>query len=305
MDEIAFAECMPVIEGYPRPNWQLIEQRISKSPDSAGELWSAAARTWIRVTADHMGPPYQLIETPNFLLLTPLNERKNGLLKAFAEKALKQILVKLEGLAETDVHGKRVIMVFETLDAYYQYCAHFHGEGQHPLSAGMFLDNDYGHIAMPFNDVAETEATVAHELTHCCLRALPIPLWLNEGLAVTIEDELCSNHPLRMDRDRFGEHKAFWNDETIQEFWSGKSFARVDEGIGLSYELARYCIRALAHDIPAFIEFARRASYEDGGEAAAHEIYGGGLGGLIEQFFGPGDWAPRVAEQPVAAGREG
>ena len=36
-------------------------------------------------------------------------------------------------------------------------------------------------------------------------------------------------------RDKFAH---FWNEETIQEFWSGKSWRRPDEGNSLSYELA-------------------------------------------------------------------
>ena len=68
-----------------------------------------------------------------------------------------------------------------------------------------------------------------------------------------------------MDPERLREHRTFWDEQTIQEFWSGKSFGRVDEGNGLSYELARYCIRALAHDVSSFIVFAQHASFEDGG----------------------------------------
>jgi hypothetical protein len=296
MNPATLIEHMPLIDGYPRPDWKALDQLISRSPDStAHELWCVAARKWLELTTQHLGPPYALTETSNLLLLTPLDERDTALLSSFAERALRQICVKLDGLVESRVYGKRVIMVFDTQDAYYEYTAHFYPEGEYPLSSGVFLNVDYGHIAMPFCDVAETEATIAHELTHNCLRELAIPLWLNEGLAVTIEDEMCNNRPLRIDPERFGEHQSFWNENTIQEFWSGESFARVDEGNLLSYELARYCIRALAHDVPSFIEFARRASYEDGGEAAAVEIYGGSLGGVIEQFFGSGDWSPRVA----------
>jgi hypothetical protein len=296
MNSVELATHMPMVDGYPRPNWSSVEQLISRSSEPAvHELWCLAARTWLEITAEHLGSPYKVLETPNFLLLTPLNERNSVLLKKFAEAALREILVRLDGLVESDLYGKRVIMLFQTQEAYYEYIAYFYRDGEHPLSAGVFLNSEYGHIVIPFYDVAEAEATVAHELTHCCLRALPIPLWLNEGLAVTIENELCGNRPLRMDPDRFREHEAFWNKDTIQEFWNGKSFARIDRGSELSYELARYCIRALAHDIPAFIEFALHASFEDGGEAAAVRIYEGGLGGLIEQFFGPGDWSPRVA----------
>jgi len=110
---------------------------------------------------------------------------------------------------------------------------------------------------------------------------------------VTIENDLCGNRSLRMDRQRLSEHTRFWNAATIQEFWSGASFHRIDECRGLSYEPARHCVRALAHDVPRFFEFARSASREDSGEAAAVRVFNGGLGGLIEQFFGPGDWDPR------------
>lgn len=302
MNVAALRDQMPLVDGYPRPDWAAIEQVLSQSSEAqAHDLWSLAARTWLEVTADQLGSPYGVMETANFLYLTPLGERNAGLLKAFSEKALRQILAKLEGLAEVDVCGKRVIMIFDSLDDYYGYSSYFYADGEHPMSSGVFLNTEYGHIAIPFYDVAETEATVAHELTHNCLRHLPIPLWVDEGLAVTIENELCNNHPLRMGAERLREHQAFWNDETIQEFWSGSSFARIDEGNGLSYELARFCIRALAHDISSFMAFAQHASYEDGGEAAAFEIFEGSLGGLIEQFFGAGNWSPRVENDAPTA----
>lgn len=286
---------MPIIDGFPRPRWQAIDRLISSQSVVATHAeWVAVARTWMDATAGHLGAPYEVSETDNFFLLSPLNARQTALLKAFTEKAWKQIGAKLEGLGETESLGKGVVMIFDSHDAYYEYSAHFYSDGEHPLSSGVFLNGEYGHTAIPFFDIPETEATLAHELTHCFLRNLPLPLWLNEGLAVTMEDELCGNRPLRMDSGRLAEHASFWNPESIQEFWSGQSFQRVDEGIELSYELARYCVRALAHDVPAFIEFARSASFEDGGEAAALKIYHGSLGGVIHQFFGPGNWSPRA-----------
>jgi hypothetical protein len=285
---------MPVVEGYPRPQWPAIGAIIDTLPvELVHEHWCEAARVWQRATALHLGRPYALRETPNFLVLSPLEARATELIERFVERAWKQIVAQLDGLAADDGYGKRVVMLFATQDAYYEYSAFFYPDGEHPLSAGVFLNAEYAHIAIPFHDIPETEATIAHELTHCYVRSLPLPLWLNEGLAVTFENEICANRPLRMDADRLAEHHAFWNEETIQEFWSGHSFRRSDEGIDLSYELARYCVRALAHDQDPFIEFAKNAHFDDGGEAAAVQVYGGSLGGLIEQFFGAGDWAPR------------
>lgn len=285
----ALRDYMPIVDGFPRPQWQAIDSLATTHAD-----WITAARAWMEETARHLGAPYAVTETDNFFLLSPLNARQTGLLKTFTEKAWKQIGIKLEGLGESEVLGKAVVMFFDSHDRYYEYSAHFYSDGEHPISSGVFLNAEYGHTAIPFFDIPETEATLAHELTHCFLRSLPIPLWLNEGLAVTMEDELCSNRPLRMDSQRLAEHATWWDAKTIQDFWSGQSFQRVDEGLDLSYELARYCVRALAHDVPAFIEFAGSASYEDGGEAAALKVYGGSLGGVIHQFFGPGDWSPRA-----------
>jgi hypothetical protein len=240
------------------------------------------------------GAPYGVRETANFLLMSPLCSRETVLAERFVERAWKQIVTELAGLAPEDRVGKGVVLLFSTRDAYYEYSGYFYPDGEHPLSAGVFLNVEYGHIAIPFYDLQETEATIAHELTHYYLRSLPIPLWLNEGLAVTFENEICANRPLRMDAERLAEHRAFWNDETIQEYWSGRAFGRTDQGLDLSYELARYCVRALAHDREPFIEFVRGATFEDGGEAAAVAAFGGSLGGLIEQFFGSGDWSPRL-----------
>jgi hypothetical protein len=295
LSEEILAPHMPIVDGYPRPQWPAIAALIDSLPsEHAHEHWCGAARAWLNATARHLGSPYIVRETRNFLVISPLIPREAEVVERFAERAWKQIVTALDGLVDDDGHGKHVVMLFASQDDYYEYSAFFYPGGEHPLSAGVFLNAEYGHVAIPFHDIAETEATIAHELTHCYVRALSIPLWLNEGLAVTFENEICANRPLRMDQDRLAEHHAFWNEETIQEFWSGRSFGRVDAGLELSYELARYCVRALAHDREPFLEFVKSASFEDGGEAAAVAGYGGSLGGLIEQFFGAGNWAPRT-----------
>jgi hypothetical protein len=265
LDRESVTRHMPVLEGYPRPDWPALEELIGRLPQAmAHDHWSRIARLWLTVTAEHLGSPYRVAETANFFVLTHLDARASALVERFIERAWKQIRSGLEGAVEESGYGQGVVMLFSSQEAYYEYSAHFYPDGEHPLSSGVFA-------------------------------GLPLPLWLNEGLAVTFENEICCNRPLRMDPDRMAEHQDFWNEETIQEFWSGRAFARTDEGNGLSYELARYCVRALAHDLAGLIAFTRRASFQDGGESAAVEVFGGSLGGLIEQFFGAGDWSPRVA----------
>ena len=295
MNPAQIIERIRVQDGYPRPDWEAIEKLLSELPeDSQHDAWCSAGRIWLEQLVDHLGDSYRVFESENFLILSALDRKSTQALGQFCERALAGILKRLDGLAYDSYFGKHVVLIFRSHDEYYEYIAHFYPEdGEYPLSGGVFLYRDYGHMVIPFFDLSEAEAAIAHEFTHACLRHLPIPLWLNEGLAVTLEDELCGNHPLRMDPERLHEHELFWNAETIQEFWDGSSFGRTDQGNGLSYELARYCIRALAHDLEAFLRFANEASFEDGGESAARKIFGGSLGGLIEQFFGAGDWEPR------------
>jgi len=288
-------DLMPVIHGYPRPDWESIAQLVHQQPEetwpSGWEHWS---QRWLDGVLNHLPDSYRLSESENFLVVSAQSDRYVQLLSRFFERSLKRILSNLEGIASDEGDGKHVVLVFDEQDRYYEYKSYFYpDDGEFILSAGTFLSAGYGHFVFPFMDMNEAEATSAHELTHALLKHLPLPLWLNEGFAVTMEDEICGSAPLRMDRERFAEHAAFWNAETIQEFWSGSAYNRTDEGSSLSYELGRYCLRALAHDYDVFAAFANAASFRDAGEAAAMEFYGGSLGGVIHQFFGDGDWAPK------------
>lgn len=295
-------DLMPVVDGFPRPDWAAISDVVFAAPEEAWAAeWLVWSRRWLNALIEHLPDGYSIVETDNFFLLTAQEDRYVSLFSRFLERTRKSILANLDGIAADKGFGKHVVLMFDDQEHYYRYNLYFYPEeGEFVLSSGMYLNDGYGHFVFPYVEMYEAEATAAHELTHACLSHLPLPLWLNEGFAVTMEDDLCGSAPLRMDNERLGEHHAFWNAETVQEFWSGRSFGRTDEGNTLSYELARYCLRALAHDYEVFAAFANSASFEDGGEAAAQEHYGGSLGGVIQQFFGEGDWHPQPERWPGA-----
>jgi len=289
---------MPIQGGFPRPDWDAIAKLVDSQPEAErNQLWTGWARKWVEATALQLGEQYRVSETDNFIVLSAQDDGYVNLLSRFLERTLGKILAILDGIALDDGYGKNVVLIFDEQDPYYQYMSYFYpDEGEFILSSGVFLNSEYGHFSFPFLDMSTAEATSAHEMTHACLRHLPIPLWLNEGFAVTMEDEICGYQPVQMDSERLSKHASFWNAETIQEFWSGYSFNRTDEGSDLSYELARFCVRSLAHDFDVFVRFANSASFEDGGESAALEAFEGSLGGLIHQFFGDGDWSPKPTE---------
>jgi len=94
-------------------------------------------------------------------------------------------------------------------------------------------------------------------------------------------------------RERTAKRTVFWNEVTIQQFWSGKSFMRPDEGNMLSYELGEDLTRLLSRDYDRFAAFANAARREDAGAAAASGCLGIELGDAAAAILGDGDWQPR------------
>jgi len=139
------------------------------------------------------------------------------------------------------------------------------------------------------------EPTIAHELTHCLLQHLPLPAWLNEGTAVNTEQRLCPRaaQPLYTPVEMREKHLKFWNESTIQEFWSGKSWLRPDEANELSYDLARTFALLAGEDFDAFRAFANVADAADAGNAAAIRHLGYPVANLAEAVLGDGPWEPK------------
>ncbi len=287
------------IDNFPRPNWEKIYNHVEKhhKDDNQDKLWCNVAHDWMQKLKSKLSNDYQIHESENYILVTSESDRYVTLLQGFLESTLKKILSTLEGIASDEGYGKYVVIVFNDIDDYYSYMTYYYPEdGVFGLSSGVYLNNGYGHFVFPHQDVTYAESITAHEMTHSLLVHLPIPSWLNEGIAVTIEDMITGSAPLRMDNELFERHKAFWGTKEIQEFWSGEAFHRPDEGQELSYHLAQFAVKSLSHDYEDFSRFVNKANYEDGGESAANDVFGGGLGGLISQFFGDGDWAPNPQE---------
>ena len=101
-------------------------------------------------------------------------------------------------------------------------------------------------------------------MTHSCVNHLPLPLWLNEGLAHSIEGRFA---PMPQDArevlDRLAKQPAFWTEHAIQEFWSGHAFQRPDKRQEMAYQLALSMTKAFAQDWAAFKAFVLSARADD------------------------------------------
>jgi hypothetical protein len=290
-------------DGFPRADWDVVLPRIMEQVAEAGlrDAITAAARDWLTDLRDSLGGAYRIEESANFLLLASFPTKTAANLLAFLERARQRILTQLlPGVAKVKGHGKHVAIVFDDVEKYYSYIAYFYPpEGEFAASGGVFVQRGYGrtgwgygHFVLHGSVIVGIERTVAHELTHNCLRHLPIPGWLNEGLATTVESVVMGDGGLVVRREDIEEHRAHWRDGVIQQFWSGAAVHRPDDGSRLTYHLARMAVKALSSDYTRFREFVLLADRKDAGEEAALRVFGRGLGGLIEQFLGPGDWGP-------------
>ena len=285
--------------GICRPDWPGIHTLIqSKVPEEQWKsVWEEVSKRWVEGIGKAFGPGYHVYESANFLILADAPEKTARAWCQKFESALKQILKNLEGLAQDEGYGKHVVLMFSDLDEYFRYVSHYYPEGEHPASGGICLQGDgYVHFALPVTDDNSTLTMLVHELTHGCLSHLPLPLWLNEALAMRMEEAVCGVGLFIMSEELAERHFTYWNPETMQQFWSGESWSMVGDSFELSYSLAGVIWRKLEVDLRSsskqLIQFASQAHFDDAGENACMTIFKCSLGEVVQDFLGPGEWKP-------------
>jgi len=284
----------------PIPDWQRMGEveQDGFEGEAVHNYWTSAAWSWLERLGEELDACYRIRQSADFLLMSSLDDRAAELFLAGCQRMLARIKRGLGTLADDGGWGKYVVVVFNDLDSYYTYVAHYQPEGgEYAMSSGMFIQAEYGHFVMPQDAIDAMEPVIAHELTHCLLTHLPIPAWLNEGLAVNTEHtlfpQLAAPHAqLFFPHEVAAHHAAYWDADSIQMFWSGKSFLRADDGNRLSYDLAQKITALAAKDELAFRAFVHEAKMEDGGLSAEHHL-GFPIAHLIEAVLGEGSWQPR------------
>ena len=284
-----------IIEGFPQPQWSIVRHEMERrfSPEQKDAYWYWAAVEWLDLLRQTLGPAFHLDESPSFLLLTSKSPNDRRALARKSELALTRLRQHFGNAADKRGHGKYVIIRLEDEDSYYRYISAFSREGEQATSGAVFIPRGYGHILLKQSH--GEDQILAHELTHCVLAPLPLPSWLNEGLAQLME-MITAGGSRAQPPEIWDEHRRYWTKETIQDFWSGALFNK-PESQKLSYSLAQILADILDTDhherFPAFICHARR---EDAGQEAAKTHLGMTLGALAEIFLGAGEWEPILRE---------
>ncbi|MES2612219.1 MAG: hypothetical protein V4679_18345 [Pseudomonadota bacterium] len=288
----------------PRMDWQALDHWAGQaaSPEAATEAITQGRRAWLLHLRDAIGPHMHLHESPDVSILSPLEPAVAQAMAGYVGKTRQRIARVLDGVARFNPGEKSVLLVLESEELYYRYVGQFYPDGgEFAFSGGMFIHNGCPHFVVVQADLSTIEPVIAHELTHSALSYLRLPTWLDEGLAVNTEHRLTgARRPAQTPQAMHQRHLAFWNAERVQEFWSGDSFHRTDDGNALSYDLARIAVEQMARDWPAFSRFATSARRSDAGAEAAASALGIDLGSYIGALVqATEDWAPHPATWPT------
>lgn len=290
--------------GYPMLDWDAANAAAggALTPEQSGAL----RRGWLLHLRDALGPAFHLRESSHALALSSLEPATADALLRYVATTRSRIERVLQGVAAFPPGERSIVLVLDDEDAYYRYVAHYYPEeGEFGFSGGMFLGGPCPHFVVRRDDLKAIEPVVAHEMTHSALAHLHLPRWLDEGLAVNTERRLAGSTPNQHTAQQLhGKHVAFWTPATIQEFWSGESFFRTDDGQMLSYELARVLVQEFSRDWAPFAAFVRDADADDAGHAAALEHLGVDLGAAVCALFDKdpdAGWAPEAAHQASPA----
>jgi len=285
------------VNGLPYVDWKAVGAWIATlPPELHPAAWSSCSTAWLLELKGALGPQYRLDEGKRTALLSSIEPALAPVTLDFMDKTSMRITRLLDGVAAPG-EGRSILVVFDDEDSYYNYVSYYYPEkGEFALSGGMYIDSGLGHFVTVKSDLHSVEPVIAHEMTHASVARLPLPLWLNEGLAVNTERALTwSGRPLRAPDEMHRRHLAFWGSPEIQEFWSGKSFSRTDEGSELSYDLAQIMVEQMAKDWPAFRAFVLAANRSDSGAQAARVRLGVDLGSYVCALLEKDDargWAP-------------
>ena len=276
---------MGLANGVPLMDWTAATAWAEGCAET-GQKDEALERThqaWLLHLRDALGPTYTLLKSDQAYVLSSLEPKVAMTMAQYIAATRARIRRVLDGVAYFPANCRSVVLVLDSQETYYHYVATYYpAEGEYAFSGGMFISSACPHFVVTRNTLDAIEPVIAHEMTHSSVAHLPIPLWLNEGLAVNTEQLLTGTRSsLYTPAELQQKHCSFWDSARIQEFWSGESFHRPDDGNPLSYDLAQRAVKQLGRDWPVFARFVSAAQRKDAGSAAAANVFSIDLGDLV------------------------
>ena len=309
--EVAGMPVFPVVEhlldgqGFPILDWQALERwsASAAAPEQSIAATELGRRALLLHLRDSLGDHTHLLETNDTWVLSSYRPKLARAAARYVATTRQRIASLLDGLANFPADSRSILLVFDDQEQYYRYITNYYpDEGEFAFSSGLFVDPGCPHFVTMLDDLAIIEPVIAHEMTHASLAYLSLPKWLDEGIAVTTEHQVSTSHRHPSEAlELMEKHRGFWNVERMQEFWSGASFVRTDDGNALSYDLARHIVALIGREWASFTRFVRGAQRTDAGAAAANAELNLDLGHLAAAAIGipaQAGWSPDPASWP-------
>ena len=305
-------------DGFHDVDWARAVALIERSFDPLDQPkgFDDVVLLWLEQLRNDLGGRYAVMVAEEVAILSDQLPETAGWLVRYAQSVMVSIREALGYAAWRGERRTHPILVFSEQDDYYQYISRFCPDGEQATSGGMCIGTGYPHIVLFSHNETDAANGLVHELTHECVMHLSLPLWVNEGVAMTLQRSIAPAPappgqgvqeaafaatlnwtPPLMWRELKERHLDFWDEERLQSFWAGTSFYVPGDSNELSYSLAEVFIKLLAEGkekvhLEGFLEHAR---VEDAGQTAALDILATDLGEIAGTFLGPGNWRPRRA----------
>jgi hypothetical protein len=174
--------------GYPIFDWASLMEWVQNIRDETlqAEAWLEIERTWLNHFRIALGSDFHLAESSNVLLISSLDSNAARATLSFMDRTLVRIAKILDGITSNSSWGKDILLIFDDADSYYRYISYYYPDaGEFAQSGGIHIASGCSHYATIKSDLHSIEPVIAHEMTHDYLSHLPLPAWLNEGIAVS------------------------------------------------------------------------------------------------------------------------
>jgi hypothetical protein len=262
-------EWMRIRGGYPVVDGGAFAEIAGSTPSE--QTIHDAIELWLEALRESLGETYEIVDSDRFVAISGAAPDDTDALLVRMEVLAERLKSRLRGMVSTGRRRRPLVLLFDSARRFSDYfTAVDEGDGERTGKHCAFLAQRWldEHLFAPA-PLDACEPAMIHGLAHT-LAERDYPYWVREMVAAYAADE-----PLRdFDRD--------WSDEGARAFRSGQSFFD-DETRDASFARVARLAQKLSADYDAFVQFVRKAEWNDEGEAAAREVFGISLRDLINR----------------------
>src|SRR5436305_2986563 len=253
-------EWMRVRGGYPVVDGGAFTEVAGPSPSE--QTIHAAIELWLEALRESLGETYEIVDSDRFVAISGAAAGAADALLVRMEVLAVRLKSRLHGIASVVWRRRPLVLLFDSARRFKDYfTAVDEGDGERTGAHCAHLTQRWlDQFLFAPAPLDACEPAILHGLAHT-MAEHNHPYWVREMVAAYAADE-----PLRdFERD--------WSDEQAAAFRSGQSFFD-DELRDASFARAARLARKLSADYDNFVQFVRKADWNDEGEAAAREVFG-------------------------------